>query len=102
MESRPCRGPTQRVRIKKGQYFILNICLSSDREEELTKQPCIQTPTMDTIEFVVKDRKVVKSQLRKVVNSISALQISLIYPEDFSEEQQGSGVPILISFYVGY
>ena len=46
-----------RVRIKKGQYFILNICLSSDRKEELTKQPCNQTPTMDTIEFVVKDRQ---------------------------------------------
>ena len=49
---------------------------------------------MDTIEFVVKDRKVVKSQLCKVINSIPALQISVIYPGDFSEEQQGSGVPI--------
>ena len=45
---------------------------------------------------------VVKSQLCKVVNSIPALQISVIYPGDFSEEQQGSGVPILISFHVGY
>ena len=76
--------------------------MSSDREEELTEQPCIQTRTMDTIEFVVKDRKVVKSQLCKVVNSIPALKIPIIYPGDFSEEQQGSGVPILISFYVGY
>ena len=57
---------------------------------------------MDTRELEVKDRKVVKSQLRKVVNSIPALQIFVIYPGDFSKEQQGSGVPILISFHVGY
>ena len=49
-----------------------------------------------------KDRKVVKSQLRKVVNSIPALQISVIYPGNLSEELQRSGVPILILFHVGY
>ena len=43
-----------------------------------------------------------KSQLCKVVNSIPALKIPIIYPRDFLEEEQGSGVPILIFFYVGY
>ena len=43
-----------------------------------------------------------KSQLCKVVNSIPALKIPIIYPRDFLEEEQGSGVPILILFHVGY
>ena len=37
---------------------------------------------------------VAKFQLCKVVNSIPALMIPVIYLGDFSEEQQGSGVPI--------
>ncbi len=48
-------GWVEVLRIEKGEDFILNIGLSSDWEEEFTKQLGSQAPSEGAIESLVKD-----------------------------------------------
>ena len=60
------------LRIKEGEDFVLNVCSSSDREEEFAKQPCNQAPTGRAVKSWVKDSqdyRLPESQLCELVNS---------------------------------
>ena len=72
------------LRIEQGRDFILNIGLSSDWEEEFTKQLGSQAPSEGTMESLVKgsqDYLLLECQLCDVVNSIPALLVLAIPSE---------------------
>ena len=73
------------LRIEESEDFILNICLSSDRKKEFTKQLGSQAPTKGTIESCIKDSQyflLPELQLCEVDNSIPAH----LAPEEFLRE----------------
>ena len=72
------------LKIEEGEDFILNIGLSSDWEEEFTKQLGSQAPSEGAMESLVKDSQdylLPECQLCEVVNSIPALLVPEIPPE---------------------
>ena len=77
-------GSSPQNRIEEGGDFILNIGLSLDWEEEVTKKLDSQAPSEGTMESLVKgsqDYLLPECQLCDVVNSIPALLVLAIPSE---------------------